>query len=445
MNSLPIASAPPLALSPFAVGGNAQASLGINTSAAFSTPEIPSGVPENFANFAVDNPELIQALRKFSEISAGSTQNLPSFNETFSPTPTSLISQSAPINSINTLSNPLNAASSVTVGTGATTNLSTSVGAGTKLFDIKSAPNPFGPKVSPIIDVRNISSLSTAGVAIKQGVIKTIGQAAANAGIPVALPPLDKALKTLGVEVKNLVKVNLADLGIKFPKFPGFPGLDLIGINLGAGAKWIAETLLKYKIIVPPWIAGLKINMGIALAAIAVIKAAIETSPSAVLKHLLSTIVSDIKDQALSQLQTAINEAGSDIKSQISGAIDGAKQASKSSFERANPPKTEVDPETGETRTLTPQYQEPTDLIAASNALSTGWDYSEDDVFNEFIAEKSDSTQGTPISGVGAISFNNSTGTSNVQVSSDSTTSIASSLNPLQGSTLKSFTFPPNG
>jgi hypothetical protein len=185
--------------------------------------------------------------------------------------------------------------------------------------------------------------------------------------------------------------------------------------------------------------------MAIALAAITVIKAAIETSPSAVLKHLLSTIVSDIKDQALSQLQTAINEAGSDIKSQISGAIDGAKQASKSSFERANPPKTEVDPETGETRTLTPQYQEPTDLIAASNALSTGWDYSEDDVFNEFTAEKSDSTQGTPISGVGAISFSNSTGTSNVQVSSESTTSIASSLNPLQGSTLKSFTFPPNG
>jgi hypothetical protein len=307
------------------------------------------------------------------------------------------------------------------------------------LFDIKSAPNPFGPKVSPIIDVRNISSLSTAGVAIKQGVIKTIGQAAANAGIPVALPPLDKALKTLGVEVKNLVKVNLADLGIKFPKFPGFPGLDLIGINLGAGAKWIAETLLKYKIIVPPWIAGLKINMAIALAAITVIKAALETSPSAVLKHLLSTIVSDIKDQALSQLQTAINESGSDIKSQISGAIDGAKQSAKDNFERANPPKTVINPETGEPEEIRAEYKPDPVYGAADNLLKDGWNVSEDDVFADFQKENELNNAVAPLS------FNQSFGSGTVQISSDVPNPIAASINPQPGSTLKAFTFPPNG
>jgi hypothetical protein len=199
-------------------------------------------------------------------------------------------------------------------------------------------------------------------------------------------------------------KIDLNLTGLNFPKLPEFPGIDLAGINLGAGPKFIAEQIAKYKSIVPPFVPGLKINMGMALAAVSVIKAAMSANPSELLKHLLSSVVDDIKGQALGQLQTAIDSTGvNNLQGQLNSVVGGAKDSFLSNFNTLNPPQTTTN-EDGET----------IEIPAPKPDLSGFPDVSN-------IAPKV---------GEGILA------TSNIKTSEFTSTA---------GSTLKSFTFPPTG
>ncbi len=189
---------------------------------------------------------------------------------------------------------------------------------------------------------------SIGGAASGLGVPTSIGGAASSLGIPTSLPPVGDALKTLGFNA-SMPKIDLNLTGLNFPKLPEFPGIDLAGINLGAGPKFIAEQIAKYKSIVPPFVPGLKINMGMALAAVSVIKAAMSANPSELLKHLLSSVVDDIKGQALGQLQTAIDSTGvNNLQGQLNSVVGGAKDSFLSNFNTLNPPQTTTN-EDGET------------------------------------------------------------------------------------------------
>ncbi len=244
---------------------------------------------------------------------------------------------------------------------------------------------------------------SIGGAASGLGVPTSIGGAASSLGIPTSLPPVGDALKTLGFNA-SMPKLDLSLTGLNFPKLPEFPGIDLAGINLGAGPKFIAEQIAKYKSIVPPFVPGLKINMGMALAAVSVIKAAMSANPSELLKHLLSSVLDDIKGQALGQLQTAIDSTGvNNIQGQLNSVVGGAKDSFLSNFNTLNPPQTTTN-EDGET----------IEIPAPKPDLSGFPDVSN-------IAPKV---------GEGILA------TSNIKTSQFTSTA---------GSTLKSFTFPPNG
>jgi hypothetical protein len=197
---------------------------------------------------------------------------------------------------------------------------------------------------------------SPSGVASALGVPTTVGGALSQAGLPTALPPLNEALQTLGIPTSFSATIQLT--GLEFPKIPGFPGIDLIGINLGAGKKFIAEQIAKYKLIIPPFAPGLKINMGVALAALSVIKAAAEVGPGELIKHLLSNIVDDLKqqvqDQLADQLQQAIDSTGiNDLQANVNLTLGSAQDSFVDQYNANNPPQTIVN-EDGETVVIAP-------------------------------------------------------------------------------------------
>lgn len=246
---------------------------------------------------------------------------------------------------------------------------------------------------------------SVGQVANAFGVPTTIAGAAAAVGLPTGLPPLGQAFNTLGVPTSFTGLVNLS--GLQFPKIPAFPGIDLVGINLGAGPKFIAEQIAKYKMIVPPFVPGLKINMGMALAAISVLRAAMQVGPGELVKHLLSNIVDDLKQDLISQVNQQLNNSltppdGQNIQIQLGGVVDGAKNSFVDQFNRDNPPQT-ITNDDGETITI------PAPTPDLSSFPST-------DIL--------------PKSGQGVLSQ------TNINTSEFSSTA---------GSNLKAFTFPPNG
>jgi hypothetical protein len=137
--------------------------------------------------------------------------------------------------------------------------------------------------------------------------------------------------------------------GLQLPKIPPFPGIDLAGINLGAGPKFIAEQIAKFKTLVPPFVPGLKINMGMALAAISILKAAMSANPSELVKHLLDGIVSDLKNQVAGQIQNAVDSTGvNNLQGQLNNVVGSAQDSFVSNFNQMNPPQTTTN-EDGET------------------------------------------------------------------------------------------------
>jgi phage-related protein len=99
-----------------------------------------------------------------------------------------------------------------------------------------------------------------------------------------------------------------------------FPGLDQAGILLGAGPKFAAEKIAKLKSIVPPFVPGLKLNMGMVAGALAVIKAISSANPSELLKQITASIADDIKGQVGDVAKTALDSTGiSNIQGQVQG------------------------------------------------------------------------------------------------------------------------------
>lgn len=229
------------------------------------------------------------------------------------------------------------------VGGGARVNLTIRTPYGATTLSLSgSARNRFG--------LPSTTSGAVKVVASAFGVPTTIGGALSAVarvnGLPTSLPPLNEALNTLGIPTN--IKVDIGNLGLEFPKLPAFPGLDMAGLTLGAGPKFAAEQISKYKSIIPPFAPGLKINMGIALAAMSVIRALMKSNPSDLLKHLLSQVVDDIAGQVMDQVndaidQTGINDALGKVKDQVGGVLNGAQGQFEINFVKNNPPRTEYD------------------------------------------------------------------------------------------------------
>lgn len=195
--------------------------------------------------------------------------------------------------------------------------------------------NGIKTSIAPPLDIKNIKpsitlngSVNVSGATLKAlttkaGVTATIGAAAAAMNIPIGLPNTTDALKTLGVptDLKSLQALT----GLQLPKFPLFPGIDLPGLLLGKSPKFIAEVIMKYKTISPPFLPGVKMNMAVILAAAAVIKAAASGKGGELLKHLLEGITNEIKGELIKSLQASIDSTGiNKVGQQIGEAINNA-------------------------------------------------------------------------------------------------------------------------
>lgn len=214
-------------------------------------------------------------------------------------------------------------------------------------FSLKAPTLPSVNIAAAVMNPSSLKNIKLKDVGKSMGIPTTVRGALTQAGLSATLPPVDQALRTLGLPTSARGLIQLS--GLQFPQIPAFPGIDLIGINLGAGPKWIAEQIAKFKTIVPPFIPGLKINMGMALAAISVIRAALSTSPSELLKHLLNSIVDDLKSQVADQIQNAVDKSGlNNLQDQLTGVVGNAKISFTEQHDRNNPPEKITD-ENGET------------------------------------------------------------------------------------------------
>ena len=294
-------------------------------------------------------------------------------------------------------------------------------------FGIKAPTLPKGAIAAAVMNPSSLKNINVKEIGKSMGVPTSVKSALARAGTAL-LPPVDKALKTLGIptNIQGIVKIT----GLQFPKFPNFPGLDLIGINLGAGPKWIAEQLAKYKLIVLPFVPGLKINMGMALAAVSVIRALLTTSPSELLKHLLNSIVDDLKTQVADQIQKAVDTVTDDFNKQLKGITDSAKIEVTKQNDRENPPRTETD-ENGETKTIP---SPPADLSGIPDFK---------DVKIASTTERIDvnTLREAPLPGSELKAFNFSQSNTNSSIRFDSTLPSAGTLNISNSSTINPSSF----
>lgn len=236
------------------------------------------------------------------------------------------------------------------------------------------------PTISPQLNIASTisgpASLSLSGVSSRLGVPTSIGGVASSLGLSsTALPTTSQALNTisgaLGSSLPGAANLNnlsqaftsgVSSLipagalsGLNLPKIPPFPGMDKIGILLGAGKDALAK-ILSLDSFVPPYIPGLKINMGMALAAIRLVQVALSTNPSELLKHLLDGVIGDLKEEIAGQLESALDSTGisgiqdqiGGIQDQVSGLVGTAENSFVENFNRLNPPRTTTN-EDGET------------------------------------------------------------------------------------------------
>jgi hypothetical protein len=184
----------------------------------------------------------------------------------------------------------------------------------------------------------NISSIlcagngppSLAGIASKLGVPTSLPGLAVSVGNQLgfnANMSIPQALSTLGLpsNLKDLSSSIAKALGTNLPKIPQFPGLDMVGIALGAGPKFIADTIMKYKLIVPPYIPGVKINFAMVAAALTIIKTLANTNPSELLKAILGNIKDDLTCDLLEQLTDP--ETSEKIQIDLNKEFDGLTKA----------------------------------------------------------------------------------------------------------------------
>lgn len=275
--------------------------------------------------------------------------------------------------------NVSSAASSITnTISSAVSSPSISVGVSTPKFLVpNSAPNLSlsaisTPQINITSAITSPTSLNLGGIGSSLGVPTSIGGAASALGLSsTALPSTGQAINTLtqglGVNlpgganlnnlsqafsgtVSSLIPVGSLNLsGLQFPKLPAFPGIDMAGINLGAGPKFISEQIAKFKSLVPPFVPGLTINMGMAMAAISIIKAATSANPAELVKHLLDGIVDDLKGQVADQLQSALDSTGvGDVQNQLNGVLGDAQSSFVDNLNSINPPQTTINAD-GET------------------------------------------------------------------------------------------------
>lgn len=164
-----------------------------------------------------------------------------------------------------------------------------------------SAPKLSAPSVSlsPAPSVGGIASSAASSVGINTGILTTQTSSALGTSISFT--------STIGSNVAS-------QFSLSSMKLPGqIPGLDKAGILLGAGPKFIADTIVKYQTIVPPFAPDLKINMAMVGAAISIAK----SSASGNVGDIAESLLEDLKESAAGTLQD-----------QIQSQIDAAKDVS---------------------------------------------------------------------------------------------------------------------
>lgn len=107
---------------------------------------------------------------------------------------------------------------------------------------------------------------------------------------------------------------------LQLPTIPKIPGADKAGILLGAGPKFVSNTITKYTAMVPPFVPGLVINVGMVAGAISAIKAVASINPSQLLSQLTENIAGDLKGQ-MGELLSSV-EAASNTLNDVKGQID---------------------------------------------------------------------------------------------------------------------------
>jgi hypothetical protein len=183
--------------------------------------------------------------------------------------------------------------------------------------------------------------------------------------IPTNLPPPDAALKTLvnasgapDLSLKGVSEMSGVNLPVippfNFPKIPTFPGMDLPGLLMGKSPKFISETLMKYQTISPPFIPGLKMNMGTIAAAASIIKSAASGGGGSIVKHLVDGIANDLTQEILGPIQKSVDESLGNVQSSIDGATQNVENAfapPTPTSEESNPLQSAVDSATGAVQT----------------------------------------------------------------------------------------------
>lgn len=114
------------------------------------------------------------------------------------------------------------------------------------------------------------------------------------------------------------VTANIKLPPVKFPTPPKFP-IGPIGLTLGAGPKFLTETFVKYKAIVPKFIPGVTINTAMVGGALTVLKALSAGNPAELLKQITKNFAEDLKAQAGGALDSSGLNA---VKDQINSAKD---------------------------------------------------------------------------------------------------------------------------
>ena len=118
-------------------------------------------------------------------------------------------------------------------------------------------------------------------------------------------------------------KLNISAISSKLIPFPS---MDMIGIALGAEKEQLLK-IAQAKLVVPPWVPGLKINLGMIAGALKIIKEISSFNPSELLKQITDAIKEDIAEE-VSNLKDSTGI--SDIQNQVKDAVGKITDAQNS-------------------------------------------------------------------------------------------------------------------
>lgn len=132
--------------------------------------------------------------------------------------------------------------------------------------------------------------------------------------------------KISGITTDATEKVGELTGKFKTVTLPKWPAIGKAGILLGAGPKFVSETVTKYTSIVPKFIPRVPLSVGSVVGAAKLIQSVASANPTDFVKQVMGDAVGGLKDQIASATNIV-----SDVQGQISDAqnlaqdtVDGA-------------------------------------------------------------------------------------------------------------------------